>query len=156
MRRLALVMIPFALCAATPALAGDAAVEAPIRQFVDSFNKGDTAGALATMADKASIIDEVTPFHWHGKDALATWGADNEADAKARGIDAQSVVLGTPTRELVAGTHAYVIVPATYRFTQAGVKMAEAAQITFTLEQGAAGWKITGWTWTGPDATPAG
>ena len=143
-----------ALGMATPALAQDKAVEAPIFKFVDAFNKGDVAGAAATMADKVAIVDEVAPFHWHGKDSFASWGKDYEIDAKAKGITDPSVTIGAPTREIATATNAYVIVPATYRFTQKGVKMAEVAQMTFSLEKGAAGWKITGWTWTGPDATP--
>ena len=138
---------------AAPALAADPAVEAPIRQFVDSFNKGDMAAAAATMNVRVSIIDEVAPFQWRGPDAFNRWAASLEADAKAKGQTDASVALGTPSRELVSGVNAYVIVPATYSFTQKGAKMAEVSQITFTLMKTDAGWKITGWTWTGPEAS---
>ena len=144
-----------ALCTATPALAKDAAVEAPILTFVEAFNKGDVVTAAATMVDKVTIADEVAPFHWRGKDAFASWGKDYDIDAKAKGITDPSVTIAAPTREIVTATAAYVIVPATYRFKQKGVKMVEVAQMTFTLEKGAGGWKINGWTWTGPDATRA-
>ena len=136
-----------------PAFAADPAVEAPIKAFVDSFNKGDTAGAAATMAPRVSIVDEVAPFQWRGPDAFARWGASLAADSKARGYSNESVTLGTPSRELVSGVNAYVIAPATYAFTQKGVKMAEVSQITFTLMKIDTGWKITGWTWTGPEAS---
>ena len=135
--------------------ARDAAVEAPIQQFVDAFNKGDSAGALAAMAPRVSIIDEVAPFQWRGPDAFARWGAALEADSKAKGNTEQAVTIGAPTREIVSGSNAYVIVPATYSFKQKGVKMAEVAQMTFSLLKGDSGWKITGWTWTGPDASVA-
>jgi len=138
---------------AAPALAADPAVEAPIRQFVDSFNKGDMAAAAATMAPRVSIIDEVAPFQWRGPDAFTRWGASLAADSKAKGYSNESVALGTPSRELVTSTNAYVIVPATYAFTQKGVKMAEVAQLTFTLWKVDGAWKITGWTWTGPEAS---
>jgi ketosteroid isomerase-like protein len=138
---------------AAPALAADPAVEAPIQQFVAAFNKGDMAGAAATMNVRVSIIDEVAPFQWRGPDAFARWGASLAADSKAKGYSNESVTLGTPSRELVSGVNAYVIVPATYAFTQKGVKMAEVSQITFTLMKTDAGWKITGWTWTGPEAS---
>lgn len=136
-----------------PALAADPAVEAPIQQFVTAFNKGDTAGAAATMAVRVSIIDEVAPFQWRGPDAFARWGAALAADSKAKGYSAESVTLGAPSRELVSGSNAYVIVPATYSFTQKGVKMAEVSQMTFTLMKVDTAWKITGWTWTGPEAS---
>lgn len=150
MRYLASILLCVAIAA--PATAKDAAIEAPIRQFVDSFNKGDAAGAAATMVEKVTIIDEVAPFHWRGKGAFGVWGADLDKDSKAKGITDQSVALGAVTRELSDGTNAYVIVPATYRFKQKGVAMVEVAQMTITLEKGTAGWKINGWTWTGPDA----
>jgi len=139
--------------AAAPALAADPAVEAPIQQFITAFNKGDTAGAAATMAPRVSIIDEVAPFQWRGPDAFARWGAALAADSKTKGYSNESVTLGTPSRELVSGANAYVIVPATYSFTQKGVKMAEVSQITFTLMKVDTAWKITGWTWTGPEAS---
>ena len=37
-----------------------------VHQFVDGFNKGDTASALAACADQTSIIDEFPPHEWHG------------------------------------------------------------------------------------------
>jgi hypothetical protein len=33
--------------------------------------------------------------------------------------------------------------------------MHEPAQMTFALSKTAEGWKIAGWSWTGPDPTPA-
>ena len=149
------VVLAAAAMLAAPALAADAAVQRPIFQFVDAFNKGDAAGAQAIMATDLTIIDEVAPFLWHGSDAFARWGADYEVDAKAKGITDPGVTISAPTRELVSGDTAYVIVPSVYRFKQKGVQMSETAQMTFALHKGAAGWKISGWTWTGPDATPA-
>ena len=155
MRSLAVVLACLATVATTSAHARDAAVEAPITKFVTAFNKGDVATAQTTMADSLTITDEVAPFTWSGADAFGKWGADYEVDAKAKGISEPSVTIGTPTRELVEGDHAYVIVPATYRFKQKGVKMAEVAQMTFSLARGAGGWKINGWTWTGPNPSRA-
>ncbi len=154
MRNLARLMLAATVLFAVPAAAQNAAVEAPITTFITAFNKGDVATAKSTMAEKVSITDEVAPFRWHGKDAFATWIADYDVDAKAKGITDPSVTILEHTRELVQGDAAYVIVPATYRFTQKGVKMAEPAQMTFALEKGPNGWKIAAWTWTGPDATP--
>ena len=76
-------------------------------------------------------------------------------DAKAKGITEPGVSIGAPTRELVTGDHAYVIVPSVYTFKQKGVAMREAAQMTFALVKTAGGWKIASWTWTGPDPMPA-
>lgn len=137
-----------------PALAHDAAVEAPITQFLEAFNKGDMAAAAATHADDAHITDEVAPYFWGGHDVVKRWADDYAKDAAERGITNPKVVLGGVTRELVAGDRAYVIAPSTYTFTLKGVPMREVAQMTFALRKLATGWKIVAWTWTGPDATP--
>lgn len=138
-----------------PAMAQDAAVEAPIETFVAAFNKGDVPAAKATHERLAMIIDEVAPYSWAGPTAFDGWLAALAADSAAKGITDESVTISKPTRELVSGADAYVVVPAVYRFKQKGVAMAEVAQFAFTLHKGESGWKIRSWTWTGPDATPA-
>ncbi|MEG3146455.1 hypothetical protein U1839_17520 [Sphingomonas sp. RT2P30] len=156
MRGLAIALTGLA-CAALPlpALAKDAAVEAPIRTFVASFNKGDVPAAAATHDRDVAIIDEVAPYRWSGAGAFDGWLAALAADSRAKGITDQSVTISDPTRELVTGADAYVVVPAVYRFRQKGVAMTETAQFAFSLHKGEAGWKISGWTWTGPDAVAA-
>jgi ketosteroid isomerase-like protein len=125
---------------------------APIQKFIDSFNKGDTAGAAATHAADADlvIIDEVSPYLWRGAKAFQAWGADLESDAKKRGITEPMVTLGKLTRVEAEGDQAYVVAPVVYTFKQGGVAMREAAQMTVVLKKGAGGWLIHGWTWTGP------
>jgi ketosteroid isomerase-like protein len=130
---------------------------APIQQFMDAFNKGDMAGAAATHAADADtvIIDEVAPFAWHGPDAFKAWAAALDEDSKKQGLSAQKVTIGAPSRTELAGELAYVVVPAVYSFTKAGVAMRESAQMTFVLRKGTRGWLIHGWTWTGPRPTRA-
>jgi hypothetical protein len=48
-------------------------INAPIHQFIDSFNKGDEAAAVATHTADVVIIDEVPPFMWQGRDVFKTW-----------------------------------------------------------------------------------
>jgi hypothetical protein len=135
----------------------DPQVIAPITKFIDAFNKGDMAGAAATHASEADlvIIDEVPPFLWRGAQALKTWAADLEADAKKHGMTDQKVTLSRATRAESNGGDAYVVVPAVYSFKQGGVALRENAHMTFALKKGAAGWLIHGWTWTGPKAPTA-
>lgn len=137
-----------------PALARDAAVEAPIYRFLEAFNKGDTANAAATHAEDAHITDEFAPYFWGGHGVLNRWAADYAKDAQAKGITEPQVTLGEVTRELIEGDRAYVVVPSLYRYKLKGVAMAEVAQMTFALRRQPDGWKIVAWTWTGPDATP--
>ena len=134
----------------------DAEVMAPIQKFIDSFNKGDGAGAAATHAATADlvIIDEVPPYVWRGAKAFHTWSADLESDAKKNGITEPMVRISKATRIEQNGDRSYVVVPAVYTFKQRGTAMRAAAQMTFVLRRGASGWLIHAWTWTGPKAQP--
>ena len=144
-----------ALSTATAAGAANAQLQAPINQFLDSFNKGDVKNAAAAHLASVSIIDEVPPHVWQGPKAFATWVDDLTKNDKAAGITEEKVTLGAVTREVVSGDTAYVVVAATYSFKQKGVAMTEPAQMTFALKKAGDAWKISGWTWTGPDPTPA-
>ena len=158
MRVLTLVTIASAwMVAAAGAQAPDAQLMAPIQKFIDSFNKGDIAGAAATHAAGAdlTIIDEVPPFVWRGPKAFETWSAALDAVSKQGGVTDQMVTIKAPTRTESSGDSAYVIVPAVYTYKEKGVAMREAAQITVVLKKGASGWLIHGWTWTGPRPQPA-
>ena len=153
MRRLTLgVIVCVFMGAAVSAQAPDAQVMAPIQKFIDSFNKGDAAGASATHAAVAelAIIDEVPPYVWRGAQAFKAWSGDLEANDKKAGITGQAVKISAPTRVETSGDQAYVVVPAVYTFKQGGVAMREAAQMTFVLKKGVGGWLIHAWTWTGP------
>ena len=148
----ALVCLCLSVGSAVQAQSPDPQLTAPITKFVDAFNKGDMAGAAATHSAGADlvIIDEVPPYLWRGAKALQTWAADLEADAKKKGITDQKVTISAATRVESTATAAYVVVPAVYTFKEKGVAMSETAQFTFSLQKGAAGWLIHGWTWTGP------
>jgi Domain of unknown function (DUF4440) len=153
----ALVCVGVGLGSAVQAQTPDPQVMAPINKFLETFNKGDMAGAAAVHAAQADvvIIDEVAPFLWRGPQAFQAWAADLDRDAKKRGLTDQHVSLGAATRVETDGAGAYVVVPSVYTFKQAGVAMREAAQMTFMLKKSAGAWLIHGWTWTGPKARPA-
>ena len=153
MRYLTLVTLACALLAAPlGAQTPDAQLTAPIQKFMDSFNKGDVAGAAATHAAGAdlTILDEVPPFLWRGAKAFQEWSTALDSASKQAGITDQMVTISAPTRTETSGDSAYVIVPAVYTYKEKGVAMREAAQMTFVLKKGASGWLIHGWTWTGP------
>jgi ketosteroid isomerase-like protein len=144
--------------AAASAQTPNAQVMAPINKFIDTFNKGDLAGAASTHAAGAdlSIIDELAPYLWRGPQAFQTWSADLDSDAKKRGITEPMVAISAPLRVETGGDQAYVVVPAVYTYKQGGAAMRETAQWTFALKKGAGGWLIHGWTWSGrkPMAAP--
>jgi SnoaL-like domain len=155
--RLLLVALGCAFCATVAAaVTPDAALRAPIHQFIDSFNNGDAATAAAThVSDDLTIIDEVAPFIWKGHDAFKSWSDDLAADATKNGISDQWVTLGDTVRQESASGRAYVIVQAVYTYKLKGAPMREDAQMTFALRNTDAGWRIAGWTWTGRPPQPA-
>lgn len=124
------------------------AVLAPVNQFVDGFNKGDTKMFVAACADQTSILDEFPPHEWHGTGACAKWAGDFEADAKKNGITDGVVKLSNPSHVDITSDRAYVVIPANYTFKQKGKPVSEVGSIiTLTLRKGPSGWRITGWAW---------
>ncbi len=130
-------------------------VTAQVTKFIDSFNKGDVKAAEATHTEKGVvIIDEVAPYLWQGtrlvqelarRPRQARQGARHyrrQSDAQRRSPAWKS--------KAIAPMSSF---PSAYTFKQKGVAMKEAAQMTFALRKGGAGWKINGWSFTGPTPT---
>ncbi|HUK63522.1 MAG TPA: nuclear transport factor 2 family protein, partial [Dongiaceae bacterium] len=119
-----------------------------VRQFVDGFNKGDSAGAIAACAEQVAILDEFPPHEWHGAGACATWVGAYDADAVKNGISDGVVTLHKPMHVEIMGDVAYVVVPADYVYKKHGKVIKETNSIlTLTLRKGATGWLLTGWAW---------
>jgi hypothetical protein len=134
MRRI-LIALAVLVAAGSAAASEKDDVVAPVRQFIDGFNKGDEKTALAACASPAFIVDEFPPYAWQGAAACADWARDFDANAK------QNVQ--------VTGDRAYVVVPANYDYKQKGKKMSQkGSTFTAALQKGPAGWRITAWTWS--------
>jgi hypothetical protein len=121
-----------------------------VNKFLEAFNKGDTQMAATVCAPETSIIDEFPPHEWHGEGGCARWMAAYDEDAKKNGITDGVVTLGKPLHDDVTGHRAYLVIPATYVYKKMGVEVKELhSLLTVSLhEEKAAGWKITGWSWT--------
>ena len=130
-------------------------VLATVHQFIDNFNRGDTKAAEAAHAPDVAIIDEIPPHEWHGTGAFQAWVADLEKASQAAGQTDEKVTLGRSIRTQVDGDTAYAVVPVTFTFKQHGKPMIEPAQMAFALRKEPAGWKITGWAWSGTVPHPA-
>ncbi len=144
------LLLPAVMVAAT----GD--VTAPIRQFIDGFNRGDTKSGFAAYATgDIVIVDEFAPHRWVGPNAAHEWAADYDKNAKTTGVSDGIVKYGSPTRTEVEADVAYVIVPTTYLYKQHGQPLVENGEMTFVLHQQAGAWKISGWTWSGEKPHPA-
>lgn len=127
----------------------DAKVLRPIHEFVDGFNAGDTARAVAACTDEMSIIDEFPPYEWHGAGAISRWMQAYEANARQEEITDGVVTLGDIRQIDYVGEHAYVVASADYDFKLKGQPVREDdATMTFALQWSASGWRITGWAWS--------
>ena len=132
--------------AATP----EAELLAPIHQFIDSFNKGDSAAAeAANVSTGVIIIDDVPPHLWQGPGAFKAWAKDLDTHDKNAGMTDQQVTLGKVSLTESTGDNAYVAIAAVYSYKQKGVAMSEPAHMTFALHKGTGGWKIAAWSYAG-------
>ena len=121
MRKTVLALMAGVLWIPTAFAATGEDVAAPIRQFIDAFNKGDTASAYATYAKgEITIVDEFAPHRWTGPHAAQDWAADYDKHAKATGVSDGQVKYGTPTRIERDGEFAYVIMPTEYLYKEHG------------------------------------
>jgi ketosteroid isomerase-like protein len=145
---LALIVSVLLVPAGIAAVPGD--VTTPIKQFIDGFNSGDLKTAYAAYAPGTiTIIDEFAPHRWVGPNAAHEWAADYDKHATATFVTDGVVKYGAPTRSVIDGDTAYVIIPALYTYKEHGKPVAEEGQMTFVLHAETSGWKIQGWTWTG-------
>src|SRR5690349_20520923 len=145
----ALAFAAASLVQGTALTAAQNAVMTPVTQFIDAFNKGDVKAATSMCADQASIIDEFPPHEWHGSGSCARWMQDFDADAKKNGITDPVVTLAGPSHVDVSGDRAYIVVPADYVYKLKGkVTKETGSTLTLALQKGAAGWKLTGWSWS--------
>jgi ketosteroid isomerase-like protein len=149
MKKAIFALLAAAVCA-LPALATTDHVIAPIRQFIDGFNSGDTKSAFAAYASgNITIVDEFAPHLWTGPTAAQDWAAAYDKHAKETGVTDGKVTYGTPTRVEVEGDVAYVVMPTVYLYKEHGKPLVEEGQITVVLHAEAGGWKMRGWTWAG-------
>jgi ketosteroid isomerase-like protein len=140
--------------AATPLAVGHAAtsdqndVMAAVKQFDDSFNKGDMNVAVSACAPQTIIIDDFPPHAWQGANSCSSWWTALFAYDKAAGMSNENVTIGAPRHVDVTGDRAYVVVPATYTYKQKGKPVTESDAVwTFAMQKLASGWRIAGWAW---------
>lgn len=130
--------------AVAPAAAALTDPVAAAHQFVDAFNKGDTASGLAACAGATGIIDEFPPHAWM---SCAAWANAYDANAKQNGITDGFVVIGKPLHDDISGNVAYTVFPATYSWKKHGKPMSENSLFTVVLKKSPSGWHIVAWSW---------
>jgi hypothetical protein len=144
-----IIAAAIAVVAAGPVFASqEGDVMAPVRQFIDGFNKSDIKMAQAACADQTFIIDDFPPHEWRGSGATSRWFRDLTALGKKYDMSDPFVTLGKPRQVHVTGTHAYVVVPIKLRYNDKGQLVKRTGLMTLALHKGVDGWRITAWAWT--------
>ena len=150
MKQVLIASLTLILCVPAIVAAGSDDPSAPVRQFIDAFNAGNTQAAFATYADGAvTIVDEFAPHIWTGTDSARRWADAYDQHAQATGVTDGKVTYGKPTRMEVDGEEAYVILPTNYLYKEHGTPLQEEGQMTVVLNREAGAWKIRSWTWSG-------
>ncbi len=126
--------------------ASDGGAMATVRQFLDGFNRDDVAAMTATCAPQTAILDDFPPHTWQ---SCAVWAKALATFDRANGDTWGTVTIGTPWHDDVAGSVAYVVVPASYAYKSHGKPVNETGAVwTLVLGKTAAGWRITAWAWS--------
>ena len=120
-----------------------------VRQYIDSFNKGDIKGMTAMCANPSSILDGMHPHSWLGPTACEDWYKDVLAEGKREGATGYIVTLGKPRHLDVKGDSAYVVLPTTMSFKHHGKQVTQTgATWTVALHKFDDGWRIAAWAWS--------
>jgi hypothetical protein len=120
------------------------------KMFLEAFNAGDNAKAAALSSlTGVVIVDEFAPHLWTGTSAFATWIADYDKDANAKGITDPLVTMDAPLVNTITGNVAYLVCPMTYTYKLKSVAMREPARMAMVLHKEGAVWRFVSWTWTG-------
>jgi ketosteroid isomerase-like protein len=126
-----------------------------ITKWNDLSNKGDEPGMAATCAKDAVVVDDPPPYLWRGAEACAEWQKSADTFVKNEGMTEIVGGVGKPSYVLIMADQAYVVIPATFAYTQRGKKLIESATATFTLQKTGVSWLITSWVWSKLAIRPA-
>jgi ketosteroid isomerase-like protein len=128
---------------------------ATVRQYIDSFNKGDAPGMTAMCAVPMSILDGMAPHVWHGPAASDDWYRDVLVEGEHAGATDYFVELDEPRHVNITGDAAYVVVPTTMSFKLRGNPIRQSgATFTVALRKVNDGWRIAAWAWAKGTAQP--
>jgi ketosteroid isomerase-like protein len=118
-----------------------------IAKWNDLSNRGDEQGMAATCTKEATVVDDLPPYEWRGPGACENWQKSADEFVKKESMTDIVGGIGNPTHVLISGDQAYVVIPATFAYTQGGKKFTEYAVATFTLKKKESTWLITSWVW---------
>jgi ketosteroid isomerase-like protein len=128
-------------------------IASTVSTFVDEVNSGRIEAALARFTHDVTIIEDLAPYRWQGRDAGSQWLTAMAANAERLEVTAVVMDLGMAQRIEVEGATGYAIFDGTVLLKAADKTLREAGLLTFALERHSDQWLISALTWTGQRAT---
>jgi ketosteroid isomerase-like protein len=141
------VVVASLFIASTATASDKSDIIALITKWNDLSNKGDEPGMAATCAKDAVVVDDLPPYIWRGSEACTAWQKSADAFVQSEGMTEIVGGISKPSHIIISGDIAYVVVPATFAYSQHGNKLIEYATATFTVEKASNNWLITSWVW---------
>jgi hypothetical protein len=117
------------------------------QQIVRDWNQRDFKAFASDVTQSPDILDEFSPFHWSGPEAVATWNRDYLADASAHAITDTTMEVSAPSSISVSGDRAYAVLPAIARYKQAGRPGTESGILIMSFERVGARWLVSAFAW---------
>lgn len=121
-----------------------------MQQTIDEANQNiDPAKLAENFAPSVVLVDDLAPFVFTGapEQAITTWAKAYAADSERNGISDFSMQLLKARTVEVIDDHAYIVVPAVYRFKEHKKPARIRGTITATLEKVDDKWLISTWAW---------
>jgi hypothetical protein len=135
----------------SPAFASDQSdVLKRVQQTIDEANQNiDPATLAENFTPSVVLVDDLAPYVFSGapEQALAAWFKAYEADADRNGVSSFRMELLKPRDIEVTDGHAYIVLPAVYRFKQRNKPARIRGVITATLDKVNDQWLIATWSW---------
>ena len=119
-----------------------------VNRYLSNLDRDKIQTAVAMCDPDVSILDEFTPYAWHGPTACADWWKGLLAYDEKSGITNEDATLGKPWTVDVTGDKAYFVAPMTYTYKQNGKSVKESASFAVALKRTQGGWRITSWTYS--------
>jgi ketosteroid isomerase-like protein len=132
---------------ATSAVASEQAeVMSVVRRWIEAVDKHDMQTFVALCDEQTVILDDLSPYQWHGPDACAKWWSDASKNTEITDI---SVTVGKPLQFYVTEDNAYLVTRDSVSYKMGGKLMKQTGAIhTFALHKETSGWRIRGEAWS--------
>ena len=122
---------------------------AVIESMVAAVNLGDFTSATACFAEDPVIVEDIPPFRWQGRDAVAGWLTAMGENAARLGVAGIAMELGEVVQLRCVDERAYCVRAGELRLSAQERTLAAPGLLSFTLRRVASAWLIETLVWSG-------